>query len=65
MIRKLLHWISHKTGSNTGRIASWEEDGYIYIGFECDFCKQIDQKTVDKIESEFINGKRNSDSDLG
>lgn len=64
MIKKLLHWISHKTGTNTGRIASWQDDEYIYIGFECDFCKQIDQSTVNKIESEYINGKRNANPDF-
>jgi hypothetical protein len=64
MFRELIHKFQHLRGTNTGKIASWMDDeNNIYLGFECEFCKQIDRKTVTKIESEYIHG-RNSDDDF-
>lgn len=63
MLNGLKHFISHLFGTNTGKLATWEENDRIYLGFECDYCKKIDQSTVVNIESEYINGKRDVDSD--
>ena len=63
MFDSLKHYISHILGTNTGRLATWGENDRIYLGFECDYCKKIDQNTVVNIESEYINGKRDVDFD--
>lgn len=56
-MKKLFHWVAHKTGNNQGRVVTWQEDGFVWVGFECDGCKVIDPKTVDKIEEEIVLGK--------
>jgi hypothetical protein len=43
-------------------VVTWQDDEYTYIGFECSYCKQIDQSLVDKLESEKIYGKDDFDS---
>jgi hypothetical protein len=68
VIEKLLHWISHLRGTNTGKVISWNEEGYIKVGFECSTCGKIDPKSIEKInESELLNGKYNNERrfDLG
>lgn len=43
-------------GTNTGSVISWNEDGYICVGFECSKCKKTDPKSIVKLsESEFLN----------
>jgi hypothetical protein len=67
LIKKIVHWFQHITGTNTGSIVTWAQDGYIFIGFECSHCKKIDNKTINKLnESEILNGrtKYSSDTDL-
>jgi hypothetical protein len=55
MLKKIFHWFSHLLGTNSGKVATWQEDGYIHVGFECE-CGKIDPKSVHKIiESEIIN----------
>ena len=68
MLKWLLHRISHLLGTNVGKVASWNEDGYIKIGFECSGCGKIDPKSIEKLnESELLNGKYNNERhfDLG
>lgn len=57
MIKRLFHWVAHKTGQNEGRVVTWQENGFIWVGFECSTCKTIDPTTVDKIEEEKVLGK--------
>lgn len=57
MIKKFLHWLSHKTGNNFGHVVTWEENGFFYVGFECDGCKKIEPASIDRIESEAVLGK--------
>ena len=55
MINRFLHWITHLLKRNTGKVVTWQEDGYIFVGFKCD-CGKIDPDSVDKIiESDVIN----------
>lgn len=68
MWKRLLHWISHVTKTNTGKVISYNEDGFICVGFECS-CGLVDPKTISKInEKELLNGKYRSagiGSDVG
>lgn len=48
----LLHKAAHLTGRYDGKVVTWIEDKYIFIGFECSKCGFTDPKLVDKIESE-------------
>ena len=50
MIKKLLHKLSHLFGSNEGKIVTWSDDEFIYVGFECNGCGIIDKDSIDKIE---------------
>lgn len=50
MIKKFIHWFNHLTGSNEGKIVTWSDDEFIYVGFECSGCGIIDPSTVDKVE---------------
>lgn len=60
--RRLIHWFEHLIGWNTGKIISWSDDDFIYIGFECDECGKIDQKSIDKVEyKKVINQKVESE----
>jgi hypothetical protein len=68
VIEKLLHLISHLRGTNVGKVASWNEGGYICVGFECSTCGKIDPKSIEKLnESELLNGKYTNERcfDLG
>lgn len=57
MIKQFFHWLSHKMGNNYGHVVTWEEDNHIWLGFECDTCRTIDPKTIDKIPTEIVLGK--------
>lgn len=60
----MFHWLAHLTGQYEGRVVTYREDGYIYVGFECSKCKKIDPKSLDKIkESEIIHDNRNPEPD--
>lgn len=52
-------------GTNTGSVISWNEDGYICIGFQCSGCKETDPKSISKLtESDILNARNYSrDSD--
>lgn len=53
LLRRIIHWFAHLTGQNHGKVVTYQEEGYIYVGFECSGCKKIDPKTLEKInESE-------------
>jgi len=58
VINRFLHWLTHITGSNEGRVATWQEGDKIMVGFECTGCGKIDPKSVHSIfikkESEII-----------
>lgn len=54
-MKKIWHWLLHVTKRNSGRVITWADDGYIFVGFECT-CGYIDPKTVDKIEESKIYG---------
>ena len=56
MIRRFFHYFAHLFGYNTGNIITYEEDGFIYVAFQCD-CGLIDPLSIDKIESDKIYGK--------
>ena len=56
MLNSFLHRLSHFFKTNSGKVASWKDDEFIYVGFECDYCKQIDEKSINKIESKVIYG---------
>jgi hypothetical protein len=62
MVGKIFHWISHKTGNYSGRVISWRDDKYIFIGFQCDKCGEVDKKTINVIESVIENYERTDDS---
>ena len=55
--KSIIHWFSHKFGWNYGRVVTFEDGEFIYVAFECDSCKKIDEKSITKIESEKIYGK--------
>lgn len=53
-LKNFFHSLSHRWGLNTGRVVTWHEDNNIYVGFQCDGCGKIDDKTIDKIGVEQI-----------
>lgn len=46
MIKKILHWLSHKLKTNEGKVVGWHENGILYIGFQCDGCGEITGKQI-------------------
>lgn len=65
MVGKLFHWFQHIIGSNTGDIVSWSDDKFVYVGFKCSGCGEIDQSSIDKIEFDSLNvdiNKRESEN---
>lgn len=54
MIKKLIHWLSHLTGRNEGKVVTWSDGELIYVGFECSGCGIIDKSSIDKIEMDKI-----------
>ena len=63
LFKSFLHRLSHLFKTNSGKVATWQDDDFIYVGFECSVCKQIDPKTINKIESKVIYGQ--ADSNFG
>jgi hypothetical protein len=60
----MFHWLAHLTGQNLGKVVTYRENGYIYVGFECSKCKKIDPKTLEKIEeSEIIHDNTRPEPD--
>jgi len=56
MWKRVLHWFSHLTKTNTGNVISWNENGMICVGFECSVCKKVDEKSVVRItEKEMLD----------
>lgn len=51
MINKFLHGISHFFGWNSGKVATWTEENFICVGFKCSGCGEIEESTIDRIES--------------
>lgn len=49
--RNFWHRLMHIFKLNTGRVVTWRDDQYVYVGFQCDGCGSIDEKTIDKITS--------------
>jgi hypothetical protein len=42
-LRRLLHWLAHKTGRNEGHVVSkTDEYGRVLIGFQCSTCHVIE-----------------------
>ena len=54
LINKFKNWIRHLLGTNRGKVVTWIDDDYVYVGFKCDCCGKIDEKSIDKIEKEMI-----------
>lgn len=63
-MNKIIHKLSHFFKLNTGTIVTWENEGNIYVAFQCD-CGEIDKTTINSIESDKIYGKTDSDSSVG
>jgi hypothetical protein len=44
-MRKIFHWLSHRFGTNTGRVETWWEPdpctGRLMVGFRCDQCGEL------------------------
>lgn len=53
----LFHRFHHFFGTNTGSVVSWRDGSNIYVAFQCDTCKKIDQKTIVN-----LNLKENNDN---
>ena len=41
-MKKAIHWIAHKMGTNTGQVETWWQDKRLMIGFRCDGCGSIE-----------------------
>ena len=39
---RIVHWFSHFTGNNTGKIISFRDDTTIYMAFKCDTCGEVE-----------------------
>lgn len=59
IINNFLHWLSHVFGYNTGKVVTYAEGDYIVVGFECDYCKKIDETSIDRIPISKICGINN------
>ena len=60
MIKTVLHWFQHLFKRNSVKVVTWNENGFICIGFECVDCGKT--TNVEKItESELLNGKYGND----
>lgn len=46
MIKKLIHWLSHKLKTNSGKVVGWHENNILYVGFQCDQCGEIQGKQM-------------------
>lgn len=55
IFQRFVHWVAHKTGSNEGHVVTYEENGRIYVAFQCAGCGQIDPSTVDSIDMKELN----------
>lgn len=40
-MRRLIHWVAHKFGSNTGEVTTWWQGDKLMIGFRCDGCGKV------------------------
>ena len=40
-MNKLLHWVSHNLGINTGQVTTWWQGGKLMVGFRCSGCGEI------------------------
>lgn len=37
-MKKLLHWLAHKTENNTGKVVTWWHGDRLMVAFQCDGC---------------------------
>lgn len=49
-LKKMKHKVSHILGWNTGQIVSFWCDNILYIGFQCDHCKRINNAFPTKVK---------------
>ena len=52
-INRFLHYLAHLFKLNTGKVVTFEEDGMLCVGFECN-CGVIDPKTIEKIDKSLV-----------
>ena len=57
LLNRWIHRLAHIFGNNQGKVVTFEEDGFICVGFECSGCGEISPDSISKIESEKIYGK--------
>jgi len=50
MINKIKHWLAHLFGWNYGKVISWRDETYVYVGFKCDYCEKIDKNITEIIK---------------
>lgn len=41
LIERLIHWLAHKLGSNTGEVTTWWRGDVLMIGFKCHGCGKV------------------------
>ena len=56
-LNRFIHKLAHLVCWNQGKVITFEEDGFICVGFECGGCGEISPDSISKIESEKIYGK--------
>lgn len=40
-MRRLIHWLAHKLGRNTGYVTTWWQGDKLMVGFRCDGCCKV------------------------
>ena len=56
LFNNFVHKLAHFFKLNGGRVITFDEDGFIYVAFQCD-CGEICPNSIDKIEREIVYGK--------
>lgn len=40
-MRRLFHWLAHKTGNNLGQVETFWSDDRLMVGFRCNGCGEL------------------------
>jgi len=46
MVNKFKHWLSHLMKTNTGDVITWRDRNYVFVGFRCHVCGEVDKSSV-------------------
>ena len=40
-MKRLIHWLAHKFGRNTGEVVTWWQGDKLMVGFRCGGCGEV------------------------